>query len=180
MLDVGWANRFRSGDELALKDAFDRFSGMVLRVGILALRDHHDAEDLVQQVFVRAWNGRSGFDPERGSMAGWLLGITRRQIADRYAAMDKDRRVIAAAATLAAAPVAQNSADQLVDRLDVGNEISRLPLPQRMVLRLAFYDGLTHSEISDTTGLPLGTVKSHIRRALVELKKNREVDGAAS
>ncbi len=179
-VDPQWLQRFRDGDSAALKEAFDKFSGMVLRLAVLGLRDYHDAEDLVQQVFVRAWKGRHTFDPTRGSMGGWLMGITRRQIADRYAALDRDRRIIGAATILASAPNPPSEDDLVIDRLDVKNEISRLPRPQRMVLRLAFYDGLTHSEIADTTGLPLGTVKSHIRRGLAALKQNREVDGAAS
>ena len=89
--------RFRAGDEGALREAYDRYGGMVLRVGLLRLGNHQDAEDLVQMVFVRAWKGRAGFDSAKGSLGAWLLGITRRLIADRYAALDRDRRIVAAA-----------------------------------------------------------------------------------
>ncbi|AZI59637.1 RNA polymerase sigma factor [Nakamurella antarctica] len=178
--DPLWVKRFHDGDQLALKEAFDRHSGMVMRVASFALHDFHDAEDVVQQIFVRAWKGRLGFDPDRGSMAAWLLGITRRQLADRFAALDKERRIHAAATLLAASPPEENDQERAIDRMDVGSELDRLPIQQQTALRLAFYDGLSHTEIADTTGLPLGTVKSHIRRALATLKKSREVDDATS
>ena len=180
VMDDEWMQRFRAGDELALRQAFDRYGGMVQRVGMLRLGNHHDAEELVQQVFVRAWKGREGFNPERGSLGAWLLGISRRLIADRYASLDRDRKVISAAESIAPPAADVKSADRVVDRVVVGNELNRLPPEQRMVLRLAFYGDLSHSEIAATTGLPVGTVKSHIRRALIHLRKRWEVDGAAS
>ena len=180
VMDDEWAQRFRAGDEIALRQAFDRYGGMVQRVGMLRLGNHHDAEELVQQVFVRAWKGREGFNPERGSLGAWLLGISRRLIADRYASLDRDRKVISAAESIAPPAADVKSADRVVDRVVVGNELNRLPPEQRMVLRLAFYGDLSHSEIAATTGLPVGTVKSHIRRALIHLRKRWEVDGAAS
>jgi RNA polymerase sigma-70 factor (ECF subfamily) len=176
----GWAERFRAGDELALRQAFDRYGGMVQRVGMLRLGNHHEAEDLVQQVFVRAWKGRDGFNPDRGSLGGWLLGIARRLIADRYAALDRDRKIITAAQSIAPPPTDVKSVDRVVDRVVVGNELNRLPDEQQKVVRLAFYGDLSHSEIAAKTGIPIGTVKSHIRRALIHLRKRWEVDGATS
>jgi RNA polymerase sigma factor (sigma-70 family) len=173
-------DRFRAGEEAALREAYDRFSGMVLRVGLLRLGNQHDAEDLVQMVFVRAWKGRAGFDPTKGSIGAWLLGITRRLIADRYAALDRDRKIAAAAEQVAPAEAVSAPADRVVDRVVVGNELDKLPAEQRRVLLLAFYGELSHSQIAAKTGLPIGTVKSHIRRALIQLRKRWEVDGAAS
>ena len=171
---------FAAGDETALRRAFDRYSGMVFRIGMLRLGDYHQAEELVQQVFVRAWKGRDGFDPQRGSLAAWLLGIARRLIADHYAGLDKDRRVMLAAQQAAARATEDRSTDRVVDSVIVGDQVNRLPEQQRIVLRLAFYSDLSHSEIAETTGMPLGTVKSHIRRALIHLRKVWEVDGATS
>jgi RNA polymerase sigma-70 factor (ECF subfamily) len=172
--------RFRGGDQLALREAYDRFGGMVLRVGLLRLGHLQDAEDLVQTVFVRAWKGRAGFDPAKGSLGAWLLGIARRLIADRYAALDRDRRITAAAGKVAPAQVQAAPADQVVDRIVVGNELNMLPEDQRRVVMLAFYGQLSHTQIAATTGLPVGTVKSHIRRALIQLRKRWEVDDATS
>jgi RNA polymerase sigma factor (sigma-70 family) len=180
LLDGEWTERFKAGEDLALRQAYERYAGMVQRVGILRLGNHHDAEELVQQVFVRAWKGRDGFDPAKGSLGAWLLGIARRLIADRYASLDRDRKVISAAESIAPPATESKSVDRVVDRVVVGNEVNRLPEEQRMVLRLAFYGDLSHSEIAATTGIPIGTVKSHIRRALIHLRKRWEVDGATS
>ena len=112
--------RFRAGEERALRQAFDRYGGMVQRVGMLRLGNHHEAEDLVQQVFVRAWRGREGFDPARGAFGSWLLGITRRLIADRYAALDRDRRIVSAAESIAPTDATAKSDDQVLNRVVFG------------------------------------------------------------
>jgi RNA polymerase sigma factor (sigma-70 family) len=109
-----------------------------------------------------------------------LLGITRRQIADRYAALDRARRMLAAAQSTAPPETDVKSVDRVVDRVVIGDELNRLPHEQRMVLRLMFYGDLSHSEIAASTGIPIGTVKSHIRRAIIHLRKFWEVDGAPS
>ena len=179
--DEDWLERFRGGDQPALRKAYDRFGGMVLRVGLLRLGHLPDAEDLVQTVFVRAWTGRAGYDPAKGSLGAWLLGIARRLIADRYAARDRDRRITAAATGKVAPAQAQAApADQVLDRIVVSNELNMLPEDQRRVVMLAFYGQLSHTQIAVTTGLPVGTVKSHIRRALIRLRKRCEVDDATS
>lgn len=175
--DTEWAVRFRDGDETALRWAFDRYGGMVLRLARLRLGDPFDAEELVQQVYVRAWRGRQGFDPERGTLASWLMGIARRQVADRYAALDRDRKILAAAQQVAPPATNPRATEDVVDRVVITDEIARLPEQQRLVLQLAFYGRLTHSEIADRTGLPIGTVKSHIRRALLRLRAAWGVDG---
>lgn len=170
------AVRFRDGDETALRWAFDRYGGMVQRLARMRLGDPHDAEELVQQVFVRAWRGRQGFDPTRGTLASWLMGIARRQVADRYAALDRDRKILAAAQKIAPPVTNPGATEDVVDRVVMTDELARLPEQQRLVLQLAFYGRLTHSEIADRTGLPIGTVKSHIRRALLRLRAAWGVD----
>ena len=170
---------FVAGDPVALRQVYDRYGGMIQRIGMLSLRDHHDAEDLVQQVFVRAWRGRAGYDPSRGALGSWLIGITRRQIADRFAERNQRRRVLAAAEQEIPPPV-QSPPEGVIDRVVIADGINQLSPEQRTVLRLAFYHGLTHTEISSTTGIPVGTVKSHIRRGLARLRVWWEVSGAAS
>ena len=103
-----------------------------------------------------------------------------RQAFDRYASLDRDRKIVAAAESIAPPATETKSVDRVVDRVVVGNELNRLPAEQRMVIRLAFFGDLSHSEIAATTGLPVGTVKSHIRRALIHLRTRWEVDGATS
>jgi RNA polymerase sigma factor (sigma-70 family) len=174
------AGRFRVGESAALEEAYDRHARLVYSLALRALGAHHDAEDVTQQVFVRAWRGRAGLDPGRGSLAGWLVGITRRQIADRLAARARDRELADRAGRAAEPGVVGVAPHDVVDVVVVADEIERLPVHQRAVVRLAFFADLTHQQISEVTGLPLGTVKSHLRRGLERLRRQWVVDGVAS
>jgi RNA polymerase sigma factor (sigma-70 family) len=172
------ADRFRQGDELALRELYDRYGGLVYRLGISCLSAHHEAEDVTQATFVAAWRGRRTYDPDRGTLAGWLLGIGRRQVVDRLRVIQRERGAVAAAQAerrYSDAP----APERVVDRLVILDELRRLSPEQRRVVELAFFDDLTHVQIAGLTGLPLGTIKSHLRRGLGRLRTRWEVDGAA-
>jgi RNA polymerase sigma-70 factor (ECF subfamily) len=173
------ADRFRAGDEIALREMYETYGGLVHSVGLACLASRHEAEDLTQATFVAAWRGRETYDPDRGTLAGWLLGIARRQAVDRLRALHRERSV--AEAVLRHAPPAYSQEpvpDRVIDRILVLDELSQLSDEQRRVVELAFFDDLTHPQIAGLTGLPLGTVKSHLRRGLARLRRRWEVDGA--
>jgi RNA polymerase sigma-70 factor (ECF subfamily) len=156
-----------------------------LRPSLVAVAYHMlanaaDAEDVAQSTFVAAWLGRETFDPDRGSLLGWLLGIARRKIIDRRRAAAREDRVTEAVRRQTEPSPVDESPERVVDRLVIADELASLPDEQRRALELAFYDDLTHVQIAAVTGLPLGTVKSHIRRGITSLKRRWEVDGAAS
>ena len=169
-----------AGDEFALREAYDRFGRAVFHLATRTLANRDDAEDVTQTTFVAAWLGRETFDPARGSLFGWLLGIARRKVVDRMRARAREDRI---AETVRHQPEAGTSGadpDQVVDRLVIAEELAQLPTDQRRMLELAFFDDLTHQQIAQATGVPLGTVKSHIRRGMQSLKRRWEVDGDAS
>jgi RNA polymerase sigma factor (sigma-70 family) len=142
-----------------------------------------DAEDVTQQTFVSAWTGRAGYHPEKGPLPAWLVGVARHKIADTWARRDRQRRETEAAVSdLQAGPSGRVTAGvdtQVADRMLVLDELDLLGQPQRGIIELAFFEDLTHAQIAARTGLPLGTVKSHIRRTLERLRTRLEVDGAA-
>ncbi|GAB3073225.1 sigma-70 family RNA polymerase sigma factor [Micromonospora schwarzwaldensis] len=173
------ATRFRDGDEAALREAYDRYGRAVLHLATTTLANRSDAEDVTQATFVAAWLGRETFDPAKGSLIGWLLGIGRRKVVDRIRAAARETRVVETVKQLPEPVDTGPDPDTVVDRLVVADELARLPDEQRRMLELAFYDDLTHQQISAVTGVPLGTVKSHIRRGMQSLKRRWEVDGAA-
>jgi RNA polymerase sigma factor (sigma-70 family) len=173
------AELFRNGDESALRCAYDRYGGAVFHLANRSLANRSDAEDVTQATFVAAWLGRETFDPERGSMLGWLLGITRRKIVDRYRTVARENRATEIVQSMPEPSAPDDSPERVLDRLVVADELAQLPAEQRRTLELAFYDDLTHPQISAVTGLPLGTVKSHIRRGMANLRRRWEVDGAA-
>ena len=164
--------RFAAGDTAALREAYDQHGSTVYGIALRGLGAHHDAEDVAQQVFVRAWRGRATFDPERGELGGWLVGITRRQVADRLSARFRERNVHDRVGQAGGVPPAALAPDQVVvDAMAVAAEMNQLSPPVRTVLQLAFFDDLTHQQIAAVTGLPLGTVKSHVRRGLDRLRR---------
>jgi RNA polymerase sigma factor (sigma-70 family) len=184
----GLAERFCGGDPAALRTVYGRHARIVFGVALRALSTHHDAEDITQQVFVQAWRGRSTFDLERGVFGSWLTGITRRQVAERFAARARDHDVAARAARADRAGSAgrvmdgwlPGTDDQVVESVVVADELARLPSGQRRVMTLAFFDDLTHQQIAARTGLPLGTVKSHLRRGLERLRRRWQAEQVAS
>jgi RNA polymerase sigma factor (sigma-70 family) len=175
--------RFAAGDEQALALAYERWAGQVHGMAVRAFGPGPDAEDVTQQTFVSAWTGRAGYRPEKGPLPGWLVGVARHKIADTWARRDRQRRETEAAMSEAqAAPSDRVTAafdTQVADRVMVLDELDLLGQPQRGIIELAFFEDLTHTQIAARTGLPLGTVKSHIRRTLERLRTRLEVDGAA-
>ncbi len=177
--DASLDRAFQDGDERALAAAYDRWSPLVFTIAVRSLANASDAEDVTQKVFIAAWRGRGGFDPARSRLLAWLIGITRHVIADTHEARSRQRRL---EDSLAATIPAHRIDDSLsvVNRVLVGDEIDRLEPVPRQVMRLAFFDDLTQVQIADSLGLPLGTVKSHMRRSLTRLRTRLEVSDDSS
>lgn len=172
------ALRLRSGVPEALEEAYDRWATLVHTLALRSLGSHHDAEDVTQQVFVSAWRSRTTLRPDKGSVPGWLVGIARHRIADAHAQRARAHRDAHAVAAHAPPPAHDEAHDErLATRLLVADELDRLGDPRATVIRLAFVDELTHEEISERLEMPLGTVKSHVRRGLVQLRKRMEEVG---
>ncbi|WP_336921146.1 sigma-70 family RNA polymerase sigma factor [Aquipuribacter sp. SD81] len=182
MGDDELGNAFAAGHEQALAEAYTRWAGLVHGISLRALADRQDAEDATQQVFVRAWRGRDTYDPRRGTLAGWLIGISRHVTADvwhqraRLARQAEAARAVVGPATVPAAALPE----QAVERLAVLDALAEVEQPARGVVELAFFHDLTHKQIAERLGMPLGTVKSHIRRSLLRLRDSLEVARAAT
>ncbi|MFI5912153.1 RNA polymerase sigma factor [Dactylosporangium sp. NPDC051541] len=172
------AAAFHRGDDV-LGLVYQRFAPAVFHLATRTLSAAADAEDVTQGTFVAAWQGRAGFDPARGTLLGWLLGIARRKVVDQLRAAGRHDRATESARRSVPAAAMAAPADEVVDRLVLADELARLPDEQRRVLQLAFYDDLTHTQIAAVTDLPLGTVKSHLRRGMARLRERWEVDVAA-
>ncbi len=171
---------FATGTPEALRAAYDRYGRLVYRIARSSLAVPADAEDVTQATFVSAWQARDTFDPDRGTLGAWLAAIARRRTVDRLRGLERQRRLDDAAAGVDATsrPSIEGTVDEVVARMTVIDELSRLPEAQRQVLSLAFFDDLTQVQIATVTGLPLGTVKGHVRRGLATLRRRWEVDSA--
>jgi len=168
---------FARGDEAALEALYCDVSSLVFTLAKRALGSDMDAEDVTQQTFVSAWKGRDGYDPQRGPLRAWVVGIAKRRIADALAARSRDVRVASEAAREAF--VAEVGGREM-DRVLLAYEVESLGDPQAQVVSMAFFDGHTHEDIAQRLDMPLGTVKSHIRRGLVALRNRWEAWDVAS
>lgn len=159
--------RFRAGDEDALRAAWQRWGGLVYALCLRGLPNAADAEDVTQQVFVDAWRSRERYDPALGSLSTWLVAIARRRVIDRLRSLQRTPVPVGdAGLDVTVEPEIERTADRLL----VAEALAGLPEPRRRVLELAFYADLTHVQIAERLELPLGTVKSHLRRGLTALR----------
>lgn len=166
-------NAVESGDRLALADLYDRHAPAMLGVAARILRDRRDAEDLVHDVFVEAWRKAASFSAERGSVRTWLLVRTRSRAIDRLRNLEVARRhakreeLTASDGGSGGAPDPSASPDQQRARA----ALAGLPESQRVVLELAYFEGLTCSEIATRCSAPIGTVKSRLSAGIRELRR---------
>jgi RNA polymerase sigma-70 factor, ECF subfamily len=161
---------FARGDEACLQEVFRRLAPLIYTIAYRALDSSTDGEEITQEVFVSAWRARDNYQAEKGSLSGWLIGITRHRIADRQRARGRDLRLVQAVTDTTDVHVQPETFSTLIDRIVLTEEIGRLPHPRGTILQLAFWEGRSYPQIAEQLDLPLGTVKSHARRALRHLR----------
>ncbi|WP_353357046.1 sigma-70 family RNA polymerase sigma factor [Intrasporangium sp. DVR] len=159
------------GSTDALAEIYRRWSSLVHTIVLRSLGDAADAEDVTQQVFVSAWNSRHTFRPEQGSIQAWLVGITRHRVADLRTQRYRNHRNLQAVALESAATPTVTDDAEWAQRLLLVRELEMMGDPRAAVIRMAFLEDRSHDDIAETLGLPLGTVKSHIRRGLLHLRQ---------
>ncbi len=166
--------RMARGDESGLAALYDRHATPVYSLALRIVRRPEDAEDVTQQVFTQAWRTSARFDASRGVVAAWLLMMARSRAIDCLRRRNPARDGISDDERLAAIPDPEPSVEYVVatreqvERVQVA--IDALPAEQRVAVELAYYDGLTQSEIAERTSTPLGTVKTRVRSALQTLR----------
>jgi RNA polymerase sigma-70 factor (ECF subfamily) len=157
--------RLAAGDRSALAELYDRYAALVNGLALRILRNATEAEDVVQEVFLQAWRSAERYDASRGTPEAWLCTMARSRALDRLR-----RRASRREEAQDAAPMAS-----LVPRTDealaVRKALEGLSAEQRRALELAYYDGLTQSEIAEALGEPLGTIKTRIRTAMIRLRE---------
>ena len=170
---------FIAGDERALATVYGQWSALIYTLALRSLGDIGESEDVTQATFVAAWTGRAAFDPSRARISAWLVGIAKNKIADTHAARARIQRLRQELIATSRPEYLVADEVDVAETLLVADEIARLQPDAQQVMRLAFFDDLTHAEIAERLGLPLGTVKSHIRRSLQRMRVRLEVTGAA-
>ncbi len=171
-----------AGDEQAVARLYDGYASLLYALALRIVRAPEDAEEVVLEAFTQAWRDAPRFDPSRGSAVAWLVSIARSRALDRVRSSTRARRTADRAA--AAAPVGEPPAmgtwrddpESGAERTDryarVASAVRALAPPVREVVELAFAEGLTHSELAERLGIPLGTVKTRMRNGIRCLRES--------
>jgi RNA polymerase sigma-70 factor (ECF subfamily) len=165
--------------EADLRAVYDRHSPLVYSICRKALGEAA-AGEVTQDVFVNAWQARHQFDPERGALGAWLVGITKRRIIDhlrrehRHTSRRADDDEVQRVESIPADDHTEEHVERITDRVRIARALATLPERPREVIALSYVHGLTHQEITERTGIPLGTIKSDIRRGLLALRDRME------
>jgi RNA polymerase sigma-70 factor (ECF subfamily) len=160
--------RIRAGDQQAMSELYDRYGKVVYAVALRVLQDAAGAEDVLQDVFLQLWRNPDAFDASRGSLAAWLAVISRHRSIDRLRQRRPETDI--EDCVIAGGPDLRDETERTLVIEKVRGVLEQMNPDQRKVLELAFFQGLTHTEIAEKTGEPLGTIKTRIRSGLQLLR----------
>ena len=173
--DATLLGQIAGGDQRAIGLLFDRYSGLLKALARRILNDSSDAEEILQEVFLQVWKQAQRYDRTRSSVSTWLVLITRSRAIDRLRSRQVKERTLTALKQERprshTSPEGTRSVLLEQRRKRLFQELKELPAEQRQVLELAFFSGMTQSEIASATEIPLGTVKT---RTLLAMKKMRK------
>ena len=166
------------GDKTALAQIYDRHAGLLLALGLRVLGDRTLAEDVLHDVFLEAWHHAADFDPTRGTVRAWLVTRMRSRSLDRRASAVRQRRLAEEMKVETdAGPAGTGSDVSPLDSERVRSQIAGLAPELSTVIEMAYFEGLSSSEIAGRLAIPIGTVKSRMARALASLREGLAVQG---
>jgi RNA polymerase sigma-70 factor (ECF subfamily) len=166
--------RVAQQDREAFTQLYDRCSSLIFSLLMRMVKVRSDAEDLLQEVFVQVWRQAANYSPERGTPEAWIINIARSRAIDKIRSLRRMEKSFVLTDDPARAESSDNvesSAAQSETRVAMSSALASLPEPQRKVLELAYFDGLTQTEIAERLAEPLGTVKTRIRTGLQRLRE---------
>jgi RNA polymerase sigma-70 factor (ECF subfamily) len=171
-IHVQLLHRIAQQDRNALEQFYDQSAGLLFSIATRILGDSHEAEEVIQDVFVQLWNKAGEFDRSLGSPMCWVVGMTRNRSIDRLRSRQRRSRLATDFANEFEVVDGASAKVELADaELEaVRTAVCNLPLEQRQALQMAFFGGLTHQEIAEALNEPLGTVKARIRRGMLKLR----------
>lgn len=163
--------RIAAGDQGAVRECMDQYGGLVWSIAQRWSRTRADAEDATQEIFTDIWKSAARFDPSRGSEKLFVTLIARRRLIDRVRMMERRPKTDSLTDTMPTlADVSSNMGELSAEAAVAARAVAQLDRDQQMVLEMGVVRGLTHSEIAEATGKPLGTVKTQLRRGLLKVR----------
>ena len=177
--------RIARRDRAALRDLYERLGGQALAVAVSVLRSRPEAEEATQEAFVDVWQRAESYDRQRGSGRAWVYSLVRNRAIDRLRRHQLALRTVERARTEvhvrpARPPTPGEEADRQEERDQIQRALADLPEPQRLALQMAYFEGLSQSEIAARIDEPLGTVKNRMRAALDKLSRLLGAEGSLS
>lgn len=177
--DIPLLQRIAARDTAALAELYDRHSRLIFSLVLRILQDRGEAEDVLQETFIRVWNRADVYDPRVGAPLPWIVRVARNRAIDRVRARRVRAAVDAPGVEPAAAEPMPDTGIQSPEaavleaerRLRLTDALAGLPPEQRQLIEAAFFEGYTHSELADRFGLPLGTVKTRIRAGMLAMRQ---------
>lgn len=170
--DLKLLREISAGNADALVALYDRYGRLAFGVAYRILQDASSSEEVVQDAFLRVWRQAGTFDPDRGQVRSWVLSIVHHRAIDLLRGKAGRRRQEVAIEDVERTLTGGDTWSQVsrtLERESVLEAVASLPAEQRRAIELAYFQGLTHQEIADSTGIPLGTVKSRLRLGLRKL-----------
>jgi RNA polymerase sigma-70 factor (ECF subfamily) len=167
--DAALVSAIRAGDPGAMALLYDRYGSVVYSVALRVLGDTGSAEDVLQEVFMQLWRNPNAFDASRGSLGPWLAVIARHRAIDSIRKRHPETDL--ADVVISVEPDMAGNAERGRAIEKVRGALASMPAPQRNALEMAYFEGLSHSEIAAKAGEPLGTIKTRIRSGLLSLRK---------
>jgi RNA polymerase sigma-70 factor, ECF subfamily len=169
--DADLVMHIAAGSEPALCEVYDRFSKLIYSIARRILRDTSEAEDVVQDVFVKLWAHALEYKATHGSVSTWLMTITHRTAIDQLRRRTVRATVEVEERELLAHPDPKPNTELLLDRIGLTGALATLKPEERELVELAFLEGLSHAQLAERTGMPLGTIKTRLRTGLVKLRQ---------
>ena len=171
--DVALLNAIAARDEVALAQLYDRYRAILFGLLMRILNNREEAEDVLQEVFLQVWRKAADFDESRGRPFTWLVTLARSRGIDRLRTLAARDRVAEAGAREPSEEISDAATDAFKSeqRGLVSNALAKLPDEQKRPIMLAYFEGLTQSEIATSLGAPLGTVKTRMRTGMIRLRE---------
>lgn len=164
-------SRLKNGEQEACVQLYDQFSPSLYGVVLKIVRSEDDAQDVLQDAFIKIWKNIQKYDSKKGTFFTWMLNISRNTAIDKYRKLKKEGKVEIQIVESGVGMSAEHSNEQSTDKIGLKEEVKKLSKEHQLMIDYIYFHGYTQQEVADELKMPLGTVKTRVRNAVGELRK---------